>query len=158
MPANCFIMPGPSSSMSCCWTRATTNLAFGRQRRRAAGVLGMVVRGDQVELGVLAHLRRLAQDGLHVARAEAGVDDQRRPAADDDAGVRDHADVAIRNDVDVGGDLDVAFSLTSGGAAAAAAARQPQQRSPKPRGAQRRRGEGSCIGSPFRSQVHSDCV
>ena len=76
------------------------------ERRGAERVLRVVVRRDDVHLGVPAHLLHLADDRLAVARAHAGVDDERRLAADDDADVRDAADVEIGNRPDVLGELD----------------------------------------------------
>ena len=66
----------------------------------------MEVRGRDVELAVLADLGDLAQHRFAVAPPEAGIDDQRRAVADDDADVRDEADVAVGNDVGVLGQLD----------------------------------------------------
>src|SRR6266542_195609 len=67
--------------------------------------LGVVVRGDDVYVGVHAHLLHLADDCVAVPRTQPGVDHERRLAADDDADVRDEADVEIRNCPDMLGEL-----------------------------------------------------
>jgi hypothetical protein len=76
------------------------------QRGRAAGMLGMEMGRNQVEIRVLADLGGFAQHRFHVARAKAGVDDQGDLRADDDPDVRHQADVAVRDHVHVVGDLD----------------------------------------------------
>ena len=66
----------------------------------------MVVREHDEDVRVRAHLLHLANDRLAIPRPEARVHDERRLAPDDDADVRDEADVEIRNRPDVLGQLD----------------------------------------------------
>ena len=78
----------------------------------------------------LLTLRDFAQDRLAVAPAEAGIDDQRRARADDDADVGDQGDVAVGNDVGVPASLTVGvlFDERVGrGAALSGRARRHQQ-------------------------------
>ena len=96
----------PSSLMSCCWIFVITS--FAPLNAEAEGMLRMVVRGDDEDVGVLAHLLHLADNRLATARSHAGIDDQRRLAADDDADVRDATDVEVGNGPDVIGELTVA--------------------------------------------------
>src|SRR6266542_3939333 len=61
--------------------------------------LGVVVRGDDVYVGVHAHLLHLADDCVAVPRTQPRVDHERRLAAEDEA------DVEIRNCPDMRGEL-----------------------------------------------------
>jgi hypothetical protein len=79
------------------------------------------VRADDEQRGVPADAVGRPQHRLAVARARP-VHDQRRPGADDDADVRDEADVAIGDDVHVLRDFAIARSAISGSAGAACAA------------------------------------
>jgi hypothetical protein len=91
--------------------RLCANDFRGRGKRGLAEcVLGMDVRTHDVEVCILTHAIRGVKHGLAVARAQSGVDHQRRFGADDDADVRDEADVEIRDHVNVVGYLrDRAF-------------------------------------------------
>ena len=59
------------------------DLGTRRERDFAGGVLGMKMRVDNVEVGTLAHLLHFAQHDLAVLQPHAGIDHQRRPAADE---------------------------------------------------------------------------
>ena len=72
------------------------------------------MRVDNVEVGTSTHLLHFVQHDLAVLQPHAGIDDQRRPAADDDADVGHHAHFEVRNHVDMLRDLDRGTGLLQG--------------------------------------------
>src|SRR6185369_5728540 len=67
---------------------------------------GMEVRCHNVEVRIGADLPDFPKHGLTVSWTEAGVDDQSSFVAYDDSDIRYAANVPIRNDIDVVGNLD----------------------------------------------------
>ena len=97
-------IPFCSNSASC--TVEIDVLRARRKRDITGRVLGMKMRRRDKERRSPADLRDFAQHRFAVAPAEPGIDHQGRPRSDDDADVRDEADVAVGNDVGVRRDLD----------------------------------------------------
>ena len=81
-------------------------LEGGRKGDAAGRVLGVKMRGRNVNILVAADLRHFAQHRLAVADAETGVDDERGAAADNDADIRHYRHEAVRNHPNMLGHLD----------------------------------------------------